>query len=166
MTDVRALVREVYSSLAELDDDEFISTSRRRLAGQDTSAVLAAIFLEFPSSLASGVLTNLGFWFETITYDDVVKAMLAVGDTYLPAYHFAQVVPEILGVDVRQAALDVQRQRPEQAARVQVFVNLPQPGGPSRHALTYLRDAGASPERIRDSLRRSGAPLLPLPDPA
>jgi hypothetical protein len=160
------VIREIRQDLSELEDDEFIEKSRRLLDNADTSSVLEAIFLEFQNSLSRSMLINLGFWFETVTFDDIVTAMMHLGDTGLPAYHFALYVPEVFGVDVKRAALDIQARYPSQKDSVQFFADLTQLIGPSMHAIEYLRDAQASPERIRESLQRSGAPMLPLPAPA
>jgi len=164
MNRLKAIVRRIYDSIRELDEDEFVDNGRRLLEGYSRSEVLAAVFLEFQSSLSRSLLLNLGFWFETIEYEDILEAMLQVGMTDLPAYHFAVYVPEIFGVDVKRAAEEIREKYPERKSSIAYFTRLSQSIGPSRHALEKLEEFGASPEKIRENLRNSGAPLLPLPD--
>lgn len=164
MTDLHAVLRELRADLSELEDDEFVAKGRDLLGDQDRASILIAIFREFPSSLSGAMLTNLGFLFESLTYDDIIRVMLETGDEDLPSYHVARYVPEVFGVDVIAVARDIQRRYPEQQTEVQSFARLTQLIPPSNHALEQLRDAQASPERIRASLDASGAPLLPLPD--
>lgn len=169
MSDVTAIVRKIREHLAALDDDDdddFIARSRAALDDLPKAAVLEAIFREYPGLISGSLLMNLGFWFESITYQDVLDAMVALGTTTEASYSFARYVPEILGVDIKRAALDLQQRHPDLHDQVQYVVSFGQILSPTTHAIEYMRERQASPERIRASLERSGAPLLPLPEPA
>lgn len=164
MKNLQTLLREILSDMIELDNEEFIESIERILDGEDKSSVLTAIFLKFQNSDSRSLLTDLFFWFEDIKYQDIIETMIEIGDKDLPAYHFALYIPEIFGVDVIKAASEAQRKYPEAEERLSYFVKLKQLIEPSKHTIEFLKDSGASPERNRESLLKSGAPLLPLPE--
>ncbi len=164
MNDLKNILKELYDVQGELDDAAFIQKSQRLLDGFSKAEVLTAIFLEFPNSLSRVLLISLGFWFETIRYDDVLQAMLALGDKDLPAYHFKAYIPRVLGVDLRQAATEIQKKYSDDKLNIVHFADLKKLNGPNMGIVEHLRDAGADPEKIWKSLLSSGATLLPLPD--
>lgn len=163
MNDLLSLIRELYSDLDELGDEEFIDKSRVLLDGYSRSAVLVANFLEFQDSRAHALLIYLGFWFESIGYEDIWEAMRELGGRQLAAYHFSVFIPEVFAVDVRKAALEFQEAFPGDRDKVTFFVDLKHVARPSKGDMDLLREYGASPERIRAGLLASGTPLLPLP---
>ena len=163
MQDLQVLMAKIFRNIAKLEDNDFVESSENLLNGKSKSSVLTAIFLEFENSKARSLITNLGFWFENIEYQDIMKAMMEIGDKGLSAYHFSLYVPEVFGVDVRKAALEICREYPEAIGEMSYFINLKQLIGPSRDTIELLVDYGASPQKIRNSLLRTGAPLLPLP---
>jgi|GEM_PF-5770504 len=165
MHDLQMIITELYDSILELDDTAFVANAQAKLDGYTRAAVLIAIFRTFENSLSRSMLIHLGFWFEEVIYQDIVTAMLDLGPSNLPAYHFGQYVPEVLGVDIIQVAQMIQQHSPEYAQRVGHFAMYKQLIGPSIHARQCLRECGADVEKIYARLRTSGAPLLPEPVP-
>ncbi|MEM9214095.1 MAG: hypothetical protein AAGD25_07075 [Cyanobacteria bacterium P01_F01_bin.150] len=163
MKKLQTLLRRILSDMMELDSKEFIEIVNNLLHGEDKSSVLTAIFLEFQNSNSRSLLTDLFFWFEDIKYQDIIETMLEIGDKDLPAYHFALYVPEIFGVDIIKAASEAQIKYPEAKEKLSFFVKFKKLIGPNKYTMELLKDSGASPERNRESLLETGAPLLPLP---
>ena len=89
MKNLQSILRELFDDISKLDDSKFLKKSRDLLGEKSKSSVLIAIFLEFQNSISRSILINLGFLFETIEYQDIIQAMLELGNKNLPAYHFA-----------------------------------------------------------------------------
>jgi len=163
MSSLQTLLRRIYNDISQLEGDDFKRSTRELLNGKSKSSVLTGIFAEFQSSLSASLIANLAFWFEDITYQDIMQTMIDVGNSSLPAYHFSAYVPELFGVDIIKAALEAQQEHPELKERLSYFVNLNNLIEPRKNTIENLKELGASPEKIRDNLLKTGAPLLPWP---
>lgn len=164
MKDLQFLIKELYDNLDEWDDKEFIQKSTILLKGYSKSSVLIANFLAFPDSRSHALLIYLGYFFESLQYEDIWKAMAGLGDKFLPAYHFSVFMPEVFGIDLKQAAIEYQRNFPDDKDKVDFFINLKVTNGQSKNDIELLKEYGADPVKIGKSLRASGTPMVPFPN--